>query len=1080
MDILRYVGVPEGASLVDDRNPQGKTPGELQAILESEEADKANYQQYLNDFGKENGVTLFKHAQSTWREESLLKAGYDKLVDLSQEYDGSYDPSTETPPEGWPKQYQDALLDAMNPGHYQRLKTRYQDQIDYNVEGELLGGAGTAVSLAAMIVHPETALLGAGEAAALTKLALKSGAQRFVAGAAIGGLSNVGQELAIIANNKSRDKLGAVIAGATGAAFGGALSAFTKPKGFDEFNKARKIIGEDYSNSVKNDLDVSIDPSRLKDTPVTWTDDTIEEVAESIPRQRAYAGPLKSIGSQGMASENPYERMITWLTVETAQGTGGKQVASQSAALNQDLYLKQLRSDFHIPRLKAIKQWQRETGRKSSPWDDSLPEAFDREVVSELAYRKYPESRPTGVQVSPAIKTTADAYEATEIKRFGMLQGNGVRGYDDIKADSKHVSQRWDTQKMISLERTHGRDFIMQLLKRGILASNEFANKAKYGKLGDKLTDEFMDTRAGFMAKAIYERFITRADTVNLAKSAYMRVKDRTVLEKRLQDAIDDPLTIEHILKSTDGKDSRVLNEYMNQIGMNLNVEADGVKVLDLLNTDLGRTMDSSFRRSAGKAAMAKKGFADEADYMEVVAQAGEWSRAKTKRTAKEIEKDSDRLQKLWGVVMGDNLEGNPNSGINRFLRGIRRAATLTSMNQVGFAQASELGRVAGSLGVRMFLKQIPALASMRRQMLNGKFKDDILNDIEAAIDVRIGDDHLLHHPLLRGDSGGYSLATESSNAILKGADMLSMKGMHVQGYINGMNKIMQIQQRMHARGFFMRLHEDVMKGSRIRRYADLGLSESDLKRIRREFETKSTTTAGWLGKERLQDLRLASFEPALLEKLSLAFHKAQSSAIQRSIGGETAWFMESGFAKMLTQFRNFPMVALEKQLIHDVKFMDQETFTTFIASFGFATMGYMAKSYVNSFGLDKRKRKQYLKNRIGTPAKIAAGASRYMGQLSLLPDVAELAIPYGPHNPFQWSERKGNTLKQYTDGLSIENLGPGPSLINKAVKFTYGLGAAALTGEELTDNTLRNGRGLILYGNTIGLTNAFNYLGRD
>jgi hypothetical protein len=235
------------------------------------------------------------------------------------------------------------------------------------------------------------------------------------------------------------------------------------------------------------------------------------------------------------------------------------------------------------------------------------------------------------------------------------------------------------------------------------------------------------------------------------------------------------------------------------------------------------------------------------------------------------------------------------------------------------------------------------------------------------------------------------------------------------------------------------------------------------------------------MGQDRLQDMKLASFDPEISNKLALAFHKAQSSAIQRNLGGETAWWMESGFGKLATQFRTFPIVAFEKQLIHDIKFMDTESFTTALASFGFATVGYMAKTYVNSFGLDTAKRKQYLKNRIGSPERIAAGASNWMGQASLLPDVAgSIPLPYGISNPFSYTAAKGSSFKQYGNSIGIDKLGPGPSMINSAYMASHGIGAAILNGEQLTDSTFRSVKRLIPYNNAIGITNLFNYFGRD
>jgi hypothetical protein len=1154
MDILKYLGTPSGVSSLPDRNPQGKTHTELHAIMQAEEADKEAYQADLDSWAKGRALDEGKYAMHTWREESILKAGYDKLVDLSQDYDAGYNPEADisTLPSEWPDVYKDAMKDAVNKQHFERLRERYQDQIDYNRESEYFGGKGTAINMAASIVHPENLLLGLGEASVLAKLGTKTATSRFVAGAAVGSLSNTAQELAIIANNKSRDKMGAVIAFGTGAALGGALSAFSKPGStLSEVTKAKTLAGKDYASAAKVDLDISANPQKITDftdtavqyrgqmegrlakDPVSgkWvvglknsaveypnkeaaikayrelekvgyyktksatapvedvaeqveraelqevrlTQDMADDLDRDIPKIKTPTGPLKSIGARGMSSDNPYERFLTWRTMEIASGTGGKHVANQSAALIADHQAHVFRSMYHPERLRLMKGWKADLNIKATPWDDSLGSAFDREVLKELHYRKYG-GRPDGEAVNLNIGRMANLYSDIEVHRVNALKDARVYGYDGIIPDKLHTSNRWDSTRLARLTRTHGREFVIDLLKKGILSSKEFERTAKYA--GKEITETFKEERAGYMAKAIYERFMARPGSGNLAKQAALSVRDRKLLEQRLREAIDDPMKIEHILHSADSRDSRVLKDYMDQIEVNYNANIGGVSVLDLLDSDLGRNMDSEFRKAAGRIGMAKQGFRDESQFYDATAQVAEWYQKNTKLDADSISKRVGSMQDLWRIVLGENLEKAPDSASARFARGLRRAASLASMNQVGFAQAAEFGRVTGALGVKTFLQQIPALGSMRRKMLNGTFKDPILRDIEAAFDVRLGDNHLLHHPLIMADSGGYGIANEASGAILKGLDTLTMKGMHVQGYINGMNQVSRLQQRMHARGFFMRMYDDVLKGARARRYADLGLGPEDLDNIKKQFQTHSTTTAGWFGQPRLENLNLQHFDPEVSEKLALAFHKAQAAAVQRNLGGEGGWYLESTLGKMLTQFRSFPLIALEKQTLHDLKFMDFESSTTLTASFGFATMAYMAKTYANSFGLPQQKRKQYMKNRIGTPAKIAAGAAGWMGQASLIPDVGDSIMSMtGFDNPFQYTDYKGARFRQYSQGLGIDKLGPGFSYFNNAYRFATGVHAAVMNGEELADHTLKRGIRLLPFSGSLGIVNAANTL---
>ena len=1163
--VLDYGNTDTSVSSISyEKSPQGKSSAEVYAIMQNRKQVKEENTAAFNKRMEESDATLGGYIKKTFKQESMFAAVHGVITDLGETTDLDFDPNEfidkEEDLDEWQK---GALRGTVNKAHYDRKLIQTTEQKLYKEQGEFFGGAGVAAQMGALLLHPEFLLLGVGETALLGKLAMK-GVAKFTAGAAVGAATNTAQELAIIANNKSRDKMGAIIAAGTGAALGGMFSAIpTVRKDAQDLHKAEKLLGKDYANTVKGDFDIlkrkkpfkttayssdfheAVDLGRIsKDTatgkytmnvkgrPITYHTkeeaerayktyrdaggfeagptpreaaegaetvtegvpevipettavpiaEVMEDLGKNIKRRKSYAGPLESIGAEGMASKNPVVRAITNETLEYAPGTGGKVVATHSASLDGHKTLMELKSTFHPVRLDSMKSWKRTHRKRVMPWDKSAEMQFDKDVVKELAYRKYPSSRAAGIDVDPDIKRTADAYEVVEVKRFNTLQNSGAKGYAGIEADSLHIERHWDSTMLNRIKNSHGEPFVKNLIKKGILASNEFKNP-KYSRLGDKLTDEYLDRTADHMASAIFERMIRRQDTVNIARATHITRQDRKLLEKRLTEIVDNPADVKHIMAATSDRDTRAMHEYMRQIDVDLNTTVDGISIVDLLDNGLGRQMDTNFRRSAGKAAMAKKGIKSQEDFLDITEAAARWSRKnEPNKGSDQIAKDTTKLQKLWNVVLGDNIEAAPDSTTSRVMRGLRRLATLSSMNQVGFAQFSEFGRLVGAVGVRNFMKQIPELRTMRRDMITGKYADDMLGDIETAFSVRIGDNHLLDHPVLRSDAGGYGLSTESSNAFMRGLDTVSNKLLHVQGYINGMNQVMRLQQRMHARGFFMNMSDDLTKGlspARLRRYADVGLSEADLKVVAKEMKTKASRTKGWFGQDRIESFNLANFEPDIREKLALAFHKSQNQAIQKHMAGETGWMMESAFGKLMTQFRTFPIVALEKQSIHDLKHLDSEAFVTMMASFGFASTAYMAKTYANSFGLEPKKRKKYLKNRL-TPEAIAAGAIRWTGQSSVAPEIFELGESVGLGNPFRLTDSKQRDYNRHKGDLKVADLSPGLSIANSAYRFATGVGQAVLTGDELTWSTTRHATRLIPYNGAVGFKNYLNTFNKD
>lgn len=809
------------------------------------------------------------------------------------------------------------------------------------------------------------------------------------------------------------------------------------------------------------------------------------DAEKRYPRRKG-KGPTQSAGLEGRSNPNPFTRMIHYLMTEDASGMGAKGVTQHSAALKADKYAMQMRSLFHVERQTNSKLWAREQGqkglRKWVPWDTSDVDRFDDAVIMEVAYRNAPETKPRGYDAHPSVKAQADAYQNLKAAQYDLMKQKGVTGYDTMELSDLHISHKWDGIAMTNLTKQFDKEFVIGLLKQGILRGNEFTRMHKYGKLGAKLDDAYMDRTATNMAKAIYSRYTRRPDTVNMARAGWLTKADRAEFERRATDLIDNPADLKHLLSSMDGKDSRKVNELLSQIDMNINVKVDGISVRDLMDTNLGASIDTDIRRTAGKAAMADAGFADRDEFLELAEKAGRWNRENLSLEPRKLRTENEKNQKVWNLMMGENLETAADSGIARTARAFRRNATLVSLNQVGFAQAAETGRLAGSIGVRGMIKQIPEFRNMIRDMKTGTFKDPILNDIEAAFGIRLGDNHLLNHPSLLAESGGFGITKADSKGFMAGLETVQNKLLHAQGYMNGMNAVMKAQHRMHARGFFDRVWKDMQLDTigsrRMKRYADMGLTPEDLAAIKLEMANNAEVGVGWFGQKRMTNLNLVRYNPEIREKLALAFHKNQSQAIQRNLGGETAWWMEGTAGKLFSQFRTFPLVAIEKQLVKDLKYADIESLTTMTASMGFAALAYTTKTYANSFGLDSRKRKQYLKNRL-TPEKIFAGAASWAGQAAILPDMMQTAGDFGLDNPFVYTAQKGQAYKNAyrQTGLDLGTIGPVGSQVDAAYKFATGMSRAALTAEDFRRDTFKNLPRFIPMGNNLAMKTAANYI---
>jgi hypothetical protein len=1141
VDFLDYGTRPKGTATPVDIDPRGKSSLEALEAVRQEKERRRSQEEAMEELAREKDFSLVGYTSRAISQESIAGNLFGMAEDFVQEYDPEFDPSPYIQ-EDWPEWRKDAVMEAKNEAHVDVLVNRTEEQYLYDLEGQYHGGMAMVAQVGAAFLNPETYVLGIGEAAALTKMGVSGARRIASGAAigALGNVAQEAAIIANNKSRDELGLLYAAGFGAGFGAVGGLFpdlkgqrhiqdtertlgadlsSAFKNdmnvatgdiqvPKTVihrspdaqaweDAVNAGTAAIDPGTGKYVVTlgDTAAEYDSKALAAAAIKLRDKKVDVTPEAVAAQvdldygdltAQYARDVKkrkggwwsSITLEGLSSDNPWTRKLHSILVEDASGTGGKQVATHSAALKAHKNAYQLRSLWHVARTNGLREWGREQGQQGLkrwlPWDTSAVDSFDDAVIREMGFRRNPKSKPRGFESPKSVRDAADAYENFQTARFSMLKDSGVRGYADIDPDPLHIPHRWDGIALTRASQQHSKGFVIKLLQKAILNGGEFDRAHKYAKLGDRLDDAFKERTAFHMANAIYNRFTRRPDTVNMARAGYLTRRDLTELQRRAEALIENPEDLKHLMAATDPKDSRLANDTLSQIDMDINFEVEGVAVRDFLDTNLGSSMDTEIRRTAGKAAMADAGFADQSDFLEFCENAGRWSRENTKLNQRELEKLNEKNQKLWNLLMGENLERQADAALANTARGFRKAATLVSLNQVGFAQAAEMGRLTGAIGIRGMLKQVPEFRNMLRNMRRGTFKDPMLNDIEAAFEVRIGDNEILNHPALLAESGGLGITKDESKRFLNHMDTVANKALHVQGYINGMNYMMKLQHRMHARGFFMRLADDLTAGKpiperRARRYADIGLSQEDLRLAKAEVDVKSEFTTGWFGQNRLQNMNLVQFDPGIREKLALAFHKNQSQAIQRNLGGETAWWMENSLGKLLSQFRSFPLVAIEKQTLHDLKHLDVEALVTAGASMGFAALAYSAKTYANSFGLPSKKRKQYLKNRL-SPEKVAAGAASWAGQLSIAPDIMSTAGDFGIDNPFAWTHQKGMAYRRHhrEQGLDLSAIGAVGGMADAAYRLATGVGQSVMNGEMLRDSTLRQATRIAPFGNSI------------
>jgi len=502
---------------------------------------------------------------------------------------------------------------------------------------------------------------------------------------------------------------------------------------------------------------------------------------------------------------------------------------------------------------------------------------------------------------------------------------------------------------------------------------------------------------------------------------------------------------------------------------MNLHAEADGIKMIDLLESDLAQGFLGHIKNWVGRAALAKKGFNDKGVFDKAVdsmVQIGK-SKAKTDKDLKKVKAASDKLQASWELVRGIPIDKDVPDSIKKPLRALRKAAGVSKLGKLAFAQGMETGRMAAAVSVHRLIEGIPALPKLIRDSKTGKLSDTFLQDIETAGYGRIGDEYLLSHPSFRIE--------ELHEGAFKGERAIDAMS-YTLNNLSGFNGVMKIQKRLFARQYGMKLWKELTTDKLSKAVAnDLGFDEKTVKGIKSMMEKYAEPKEG-LFKQGVANLNVRKWNPELREKFIAALHKKSSNAIQKIHVGDIPLWAHHTYGQFFSQFRSFGLASAGKHGVHDIrmgKAGNLEGINAFLFSTLFASMLYIGKTEIDSFGLEPRKRRKYLKNRLKA-TQIATNSSRYMSQLGLLPD-AGLYLGAGLFpdalGQVTWGRTGAMTPADIISGI------PGIDYAGDLTKTGQEIFQSAVGQDEFTDSDFKAAWGLLPMNNLIGVTNIKNVL---
>lgn len=637
------------------------------------------------------------------------------------------------------------------------------------------------------------------------------------------------------------------------------------------------------------------------------------------------------------------------------------------------------------PEFKQFERaWRAENGK--TRWRDVLDTSWsddmNRELRTEMELRTNAHAK--GVEhVSPfggATQRMADALDKANASALRTMKETGVHLAEAIVERPGYVQLLWQGRAMRMLHKVPG-------------LSDKFKNA--YAESVTEVTGiPLKDSKK--IAKQVWLRAETNDLGLDANPHALLSKDSREYLRGMLMNSEGlNPTEVDSLLARIDAtmSDSGASARVKRRTGVDLlkTFEHEGKQysLLDVVDNDMQRLHQRYVGEVSGRSALAAKGIASEAD----------WTALRT-AVLEGLGKAGDTpetIEHMKTVIAGtyDQLLSRPVAGgVNRNARRFMDWTGLSLLAQAGMPQIAEFSQIMGEHGLRNMWEQLPAVRTFRKSLLDGTVDGGLLQDMQAWTG-RLWDEHMLFPPNIRVED---KLGTDA--AWIRQLDRFTSSARELSGWISGMYSIKRFQQQMTVAlqankmaGYLKGLEftetgykaTGKFSGQEARLKA-VGWDTAFFKRMKdveKHFEWESET---------LQRMNMHKWnDPLLIDQFVEGIHKHAAQLIQKPLVGETHVWMHSTLGSMLTQFRNYPIVGLEKQSMRQLHMADSMSVFTGMYGLAMSSLVYSAKAAMGAQGKSDADRKKYLHDKL-TGAGLLKGALAYSSITSVMQDGLNLA----------------------------------------------------------------------------------------
>lgn len=675
---------------------------------------------------------------------------------------------------------------------------------------------------------------------------------------------------------------------------------------------------------------------------------------------------VASAGLLMLKSESPLVRMLASELVEDASGVAGKRnaTAAISKYMTERLIMGNVINDIQ----GAYGFWK--VGRPGGLQDDLIGghnwAEFNKEIASEIEARRFGKSSVTS---DPNVKAAADSIEATYARSANAQRDVGTLGADGLPASSVgYMPHKMSPKAVMNLTNEQG-----QILHQA-------------------LTDQFLGlpgwdpTTADKVATNYMKRVRDRASGDYSSNIGGQSQGTSELVKEALQGmGLPDDIIAKHM----DGFTKGGAGFTKGRIELDLNkvhkTEQGEFRLLDIFETNQVELLRSQAGRASGEIALTKFGVQGKPG-LKLLRDAMQYGEDGAKANVR----DKEAFDQIASEFMNEPF----GTKTGKFMERAMAANTLVRLGGMAFNQIAESINGIYHLGaLRTFdsLTGVPRLTREISALVKGEKVDNpFLTSIEQAGGAEFGTDS--YKMVMPFDSPDHAYPTYGQDTLTL-TDRLLRGGGHLQAKLSGWRLIHSAQQRGMAEQIVHKMMRYVREGK-----DDIALDQFGINAdIRKALSADLDKVAVFNGDQLVSFDVTKITDPAIREQVIQAVWRGTQQIIQGTFIGERGKWAHDGWLKLMTQFRSFGLVSMEKQWGRQRNSHgDFQALGMLIGSMSIAAPIFMARTYAASIG--RPDQEEYLERQL-TAQNIARATLNYVAMSGMAGDAIDFSTSLLPES---------------------------------------------------------------------------------